>query len=128
MNLPRLGMHQHRAAMAAAIIDGVCAGDQDRRGGYNRPGSRVIHEPKSDSGTRLVGHGKFPFRREHEHSQSPTPGRAPVGDVGILEFPFNQSRVRENLGSKGNEFMRCVFLRMWALEWQMAAVLERLFE
>jgi hypothetical protein len=112
VDLAPLGVHQHRAAMSAAIVDGVGAGDQDWWGSYDSADSRMIYEPKTDSRMRLVAHRKPLFRREHEHSQPPTPGRAFVGDTGSLEFPANQSRVRRNRGSMGNKFMRYVFLRI----------------
>jgi hypothetical protein len=86
VDLAPLRVHQHRTAMAAAIIGGVCAGHQNRRGGYDSAGPGMVHELEADCWMRLSAHGSPLFRREHEHSQPSTPGRAPVDDPGSLEF------------------------------------------
>ena len=86
MNLVALGVHQYRAAMPAAIIDGVCAGSQDGRGSHNSPNIRRIHNFEAYFRTLLFAHDTPIHRREHENSQPPTPGRAAVGDVLSVKF------------------------------------------
>ena len=81
-----LGLHQHRAAMPATIIDGVCAGDQDGRGSHNSPKLRRIDNFEAQFRTLWFAHDTPLHRREHENSQPPTPDRAVVGDVVSVKF------------------------------------------
>jgi len=66
MDLAALGVHQHRAAMPAAIIDGVGAGGEDGRGSHNSPKLRRIDKFEAQFRTLFFAHDTALHRREHE--------------------------------------------------------------
>jgi hypothetical protein len=69
MDLVTLGVHQHCAAMTAAIIDGVCAGDQDGRGSHNSPNSWRVNNFEAQFRTLVFAHDA-PFTGESTETPS----------------------------------------------------------
>ena len=77
MDLIGLGAHQNGGAVRAAIIKGVGAGDEDRRGCYDGADLGVFNPLETDARVRgllTLAHGTLPFQAGAlQGSQSPTP-------------------------------------------------------